>query len=260
MRTNPNLTRVFNTHLFPRFGQYKVNGLHLDPWWWPRGPGRSTDDWGIPASATIEHASLLSGTPSTAGPGSRQYCGFLGSVRAQPGCPILVSIRPSAGSMQASFSTPGTKLPLIPEARCKFGSRLYPLHITDLYKFRQRCWSDDPFANTDATGWQQSIECLADELGYLGAVAAQVIVVKRHVKRCFAPGGPLWKAGQRRTAWRNSQQHCRLDRVLDIIETALALPDHAVVFWTTSGFKDEITRALSATPPHNPNLYLPDLL
>jgi hypothetical protein len=257
MRTNPDLTTIFNTHLLPRFGKYVVNGLQLDPWWWPRGPGRSTDDWGIPTSATIEHASLLSGTPSTLGPKANQYCGFLGSVRAQP---VLVSIRLSAGFMQASFSTPEDRLPLIPEPRCQSGNRLYPLHITDLSKFRQRYSLDRPFENMDDMGWQQSIECLADELEYLGAVPAQVIVVEKHVKRCFARGGPLWKDGERRTVWRKSQQHCRLDRVLDIIENALALPHHAVVFWTTSGFKQQIARALAATPPHNPSLYLPDLL
>jgi hypothetical protein len=129
-----------------------------------------------------------------------------------------------------------------------------------LYKFRQRYSLDRPFENMDDMGWQQSIECLADELEYLGAVPAQVIVVEKHVKRCFARGGPLWKDGERRTIWRKSQQHCRLDRVLDIIENALALPHHAVVFWTTSGFKQQIARALAATPPHNPSLYLPDLL
>ena len=106
-----------------------------------------------------EFASLLNDAGTG---GGNQYCGFLGSVRARPGCPILLSIRPSNGYMQSSFCTPEQKLPLVPEPICRYGNRLYPIHFTDIFKFRQRYSSDSPFENMDSTGWQLAIECLAD--------------------------------------------------------------------------------------------------
>jgi hypothetical protein len=112
----------------------------------------------------------------------------------------------------------------------------------------------------DVIGWQLAVECLADELEYLEAVPEQVIVVEKYVKRCFGLNGPLHKSGELRTNWRTSQQHARLDRLLTLIEEALALPDKCVCFWTTPGFKGQIERALKTTPQHDTNLYVPGLL
>jgi len=112
----------------------------------------------------------------------------------------------------------------------------------------------------DAIGWQLSVECLADELEYLEAIPDQVIVVERHLKRCFGRDGPLRKAGELRTKWRASQEYARLDRMLTIIEQALALPDKCVCFWTTPAFKVQIERALKTAPQHDTNLYVPGLL
>jgi hypothetical protein len=169
-RTNSRLTDIFKSRLLPWFSSYKVNSMSLDPWWWPRGPGRTREDWGIPEEAVKEYLSLRDGASEKGSKRSNQYCGFLGSVRAKPGCPVVVSIRPSAGYMQASFSTPEQKLPTILEPSCQCGRRLHPLHFTDLFKFRQRYSLDDPTTNMDETGWKLSIECLADELEYLEAV------------------------------------------------------------------------------------------
>jgi hypothetical protein len=256
MRTNPQLTDIFNNRLFPWFSKYSVNSLRLDPWWWPRGPGRSKTDWAIPQDANDEYTSLRGGASEEGTKRSNHYCGFLGSVRAKPGCPILVSIRPSAGFMQASFSTRQQKLPTIAEPSCQCGPRLHPIHFTDLFKFRQKYSLDDPFKNMDETGWKLSIDCLADELEYLQAVSAQLIVVEKHVKRCFRPGGWLDRDGNLRKRWRTNPTEARLDHAVALVEDALTLSSHRVVFWSTPGFRDQIKAALKTTPPHDENQYV----
>lgn len=235
--------------------------VQLDPWWWPRGPGRVPVDWGIPESASAEYASLLNGGGKIGG--RFDYCGFLGSVRALPGCPILISIRPSNGFMQHSFGTPYKKLPSIPEPECgQKGNRLQPIHFTDMYKFRQNLSSDNPFENMDEYGWQVSVECLADELEYLQAKPEQIIVVAGYVERCFSQGQEGWlhKGGKLRTQWKECEKHSRLDHWLAVVEDALAIRDHQVCFWTTTGFKERIETALKTMPPHDTTQYLRGLL
>ena len=179
------LFREFDKHRFePRYDGDDP-GI-CNPWWWPRGPGRSAADWGIPDNAREVLGTLMDRAPENAR-NSSQYCGFLGTVRALPGCPILVSIRPSRGSFQDSFSD--GLLPTIAEARCRNGNRALPVHFTDVMKFRQRYGRDSmgPFFDMDDTRWRTSIACLADEFEYLLAQPEQVIVVDL-VKACFAKG------------------------------------------------------------------------
>jgi len=164
--------------------------------------------------------------------------------------------------MQSSFSTPSNKLPTIPDPNCPAPQdRLYPIHFTDLFKFRQRFSSDSPFLNMDTDGWEISINCLSDELDYLGVVRKrhdtasstpqdrpeQLIVVEQercYIRRCFRPGGWLHKHGKLRPHWRDDADRCRLDRTASIIEAALEVPGHCVPFWTTDGFQKSMELAL----------------
>lgn len=189
----------------------------------------------------------------------------------QSGCPILLSIRPSAGHMQGSFPTPSTKLPTVPEPDGVNQQRLYPIHFTDLFEFRQRYSPDDPLFNTDARGWQTSLTCLSDELEYLGVLPKQgdasssgayrpnqLIIVGRHIRRCFLRGGWLHNHADLRRRWRGDTDQCRLDRTAAVVEAALEIPDHCIPFWSNNGFRESIELALRTTPPRDVSLYASD--
>ncbi len=263
LRTNPALTNIFVKHFKGMFFQktYRNGQFICDPWWWPRGPGRRKSDWGLPRCDNFVARSLLAENEENL-PIKYQYCGFLGSVRALPGCPILVSIRPSRASFQVSFNLDKKtcRLPTVHDERCGDGRRLAPIHFTDIAKFRQRHsqWQD-PEEDMDEERWRISVECLADELDYLKAVPQQIIVVK-WVNDFLKPRAKLHRMGDLRERWRNDPSNIRLDSALDLIEKAAQLPDHRVSGWKSSAFRSEIDKALAATPPHDPRQYDTDLV
>jgi len=256
MYVNPKLAEIFMLGLFPHFFRHKVDEIQLNPWWWPRGPGRCKEDWGLPDSADREYASLMGRAGAKVG--WYDYKGFLGSVRAKPGCPILLSIRPSNGTMQGSFSTPHSKLP-----KTKDG-RLWPVHLSDLYKIRSRC-HEHPFKNMNDAGWRLSVECLASEFEYLEAIsnggkleAAQLMIVRDYIPKCFASHGPLCKTGALRAHWRESAADSRLEQAIALVEAALDIKDHQLPFWSQPGFKGAFEKAIESTPKHDVEQYAED--
>jgi hypothetical protein len=261
-RTNRNLTDTFVKHLGRMFFQIRSSIEYIcDPWWWPRGPGRARSDWGIPNCDQFVFESLC---PKVQRPSNYRYCGFLGSVRALPGCPILVSIRPSRASFQESFNVGRAEVYKLPTLDEK-GKRLAPVHFTDVAKFRQRySVMDDPEQDMDRSRWQLSVECLSDEFDYLEAVPEQIIVV-RTVNRFLERGGTLHRMKELRMEWRDSQSNIRLDRTLELIEQARDLEHHLVDHWNprratnSNGFRNQMEKALAATPPHDARVYDSDL-
>lgn len=256
-RTNPRLTDIFVKHFKGMFFRKTDSmGFICDPWWWPRGPGRNKSDWGTPCCDRFVARSLLAEKDENL-PIKHHYCGFLGSVRALPGCPILVSIRPSRASFQVSFNLDNKtyRLPTEHDDRCGDARRLVPVHFTDIAKFRQRHsqWRD-PEEDMDEERWRISVECLADEFEYLEAVPKQIIVVK-WVNGFLKPRAKLHRMGDLRKRWRNDKSLARLDRALDLIEQASQLPDHCVPGWKSTAFRSEIAKALAASPPHDPSQY-----
>lgn len=267
--TNPCLTSIFVKHLSGWFFQMKdgknIPRFICDPWWWPRGPGRHKKDWGIPRCDRFVLRSLEGHLMSSdfclndsrKPPDGHQYEGFLGSVRALPGCPILVSIRPSVASFQVSFSLSHLdyRLPC-DQSPSDSPKRLVPIHFTDIAKFRQRFSRDDPEADMDPSRWHVSVECLADEFDYLLQEGATQIIVVDLAKRLFRKGAALNKMGELRANWRSTPKDLRLDAALDIVEQALEIPGHRVCHWQTMPrFKAEMTRALSLTPSHSAAMY-----
>jgi hypothetical protein len=132
---------------------------------------------------------------------------------------------------------------------------------TDVIKFRQRYGRDSagPFFDMDAIRWRTSIACLADELEYLKTKPEHLIVVDL-AKACFVEGRELDARGKLRAAWKSDQEDARLEKTVTMIEQALNLKDHCVCHWRNPEFRTQIERALKATPPHDPDQYLPGLI
>ena len=272
--SNPCLTKIFIKHFsgwfFQMPDQKKPPDFICDPWWWPRGPGRQKRDWGIPCcdrfvlqslqsprdsrnprNYLLVSSNLCNNVPKKP-PNGYPYDGFLGSVRALPGCPILVSIRPSAASFQDSFRLGGGayKLP------CDVANRMVPVHFTDVAKFRQRNRQATTDSDMNPTRWRVSVECLADEFDYLLQDGWKQLIVVEMTKQLFKPSAPLYKMGQLRRAWQSNANDQRLDATLDIVELALKNGQY-VRHWQTEGegFKDDMARALARMPPHSAALY-----
>jgi|ERR1022692_2208862 hypothetical protein len=155
---NPDLVKIFND-LVLEFGEHGS----CDPWWWPVGPGRNAEDWGLVKPSKEVLRSLRGGAKEKMTSVTRRYHGFPGSIAAERGCAWLLSIRPSTGSFQGSVGPLYTAI----ANRSPSPTELIEIHVTDLIKFRgpadsRQCWSglDDNMIET-------SIGCLAAEYARL---------------------------------------------------------------------------------------------
>lgn len=205
---NSILVSIFQRHLVPQFAE----PVGYEPWWWPKSPGYSADDWGLEKSQLAEYASLSRGSPKKLR--RRTYEGFVGSVAATKGAAWLLSIRPSAGTFARSVG------PLY-NAMCNHASEydsssVPELHVTDLIKFR---------GPTAATSWRSgledemlrvSIECLYEEYA---AICPPIVLVVDCARAALVDGSsPLSKTSQLRTAWRSRPTMAHLDAFLTDIE------------------------------------------
>jgi hypothetical protein len=149
---NNDLTEVFARKDLRAY----FKGGDLDPWWWPRAPGRRPEDWGLAQGELPVYYSLRGDAPET---GRNGYEGFVGSVAAGKGCAWLLSIRPSRGTFPRSVHRIHTALLLEDAARLGIAE----LHVTDLIKFRGPTSARKSEEGMTDEMFRISVECLLEE-------------------------------------------------------------------------------------------------